>query len=268
MRAVAVEQHQDRARAESFGDDAERYDRARPSYPGALVDDLMAAAPHDVLDVGCGTGIVSRLFVARACRVIGVEIDPRMAAVARRYGLTVEVARFEGWDAAGRSFDLLVCGQAWHWVDPVRGAHAAAAVLRPGGRFAVFWNEHVHAPEVLAAMDEVYEAVAPELIGSSRVLGTARHSIATDPARDRIVQAVQGDGGFTSVEGHRYVWEMTYTVEEWLSYIRTTSDHHRLEPPRLEALVAGLRTALLARGDTFAVGYETRMLTAARAPHT
>jgi SAM-dependent methyltransferase len=59
--------HRDRRRALSFGEDAAQYDRARPTYPAALVDDLMRGAPTRVLDVGCGTGIAigaSGLFEA------------------------------------------------------------------------------------------------------------------------------------------------------------------------------------------------------------
>src|ERR1700759_1621834 len=61
--------------ATSFGTDAQRYDRARPTYPGAMVERLLAESPgHGSgaragsgargLDVGCGTGIVARLFQA------------------------------------------------------------------------------------------------------------------------------------------------------------------------------------------------------------
>ena len=126
---------EDRSRAESFGAVADLYDRVRPSYPPALIDALLAQAPGgrpvDVLDVGCGTGIAGALLAARGANVLGVEIDPRMAALARAKGLTVEEAPFERWDDAGRRFDLLICGQAWHWIDPATGTEKAARVLRP-----------------------------------------------------------------------------------------------------------------------------------------
>jgi SAM-dependent methyltransferase len=90
--------HELRHLAESFGEDAALYDRARPSDPASLVDNLLATHPVAVLDVGCGTGKVSRLFLERGCDVLGVEADPRMAAFAQSAGLAVEVARFEAWD--------------------------------------------------------------------------------------------------------------------------------------------------------------------------
>src|SRR5580700_11000047 len=92
--------HQHRQLAESFGTDAGRYDRARPSYPDALVTKIVDTLPGlDLLDVGCGTGIAARQFQAAGCRVLGIDVDERMADQARRRGLEVEVARFEDWNA-------------------------------------------------------------------------------------------------------------------------------------------------------------------------
>jgi predicted TPR repeat methyltransferase len=97
---------EDRSRAESFGNAAQLYDRARPTYPPELVDRLLSDGTRRVLDIGCGTGIAGALFAARGCQVTGVEIDARMAAVARTKGLEVEVASFEQWDDRGRRFEL------------------------------------------------------------------------------------------------------------------------------------------------------------------
>src|ERR1700759_913662 len=115
-----VPAHQQRQVAAGFGRGAGRSDRARPSYPAALISRIVAASPGpDVLDVGCGTGISSRLLTAAGCRVLGLDPDPRMAALAREGGTAVEVARFEDWDPAGRVFDVVTAAQSWHWVDPV-----------------------------------------------------------------------------------------------------------------------------------------------------
>src|SRR5262252_7429504 len=128
----AAEPHHERTMAESFGIDPARYDRTRPRYPDALVARIAAESPGpEVLDVGCGTGIDARQFQALGCRVLGVEPDPRMAQFARSTGVEVEVSTFEAWQPAGRTFDTVVAGQAWHWVDPVVGAARAAEVLRP-----------------------------------------------------------------------------------------------------------------------------------------
>ena len=154
---------EDRSRAESFGAVAELYDRARPEYPQSLIDALLADGARTVLDVGCGTGIVATLLTARGCRVTGVEVDPRMAEVARRKGLEVEVGAFERWDDHGRRFDLVTSGQAWHWIEPAAGMARAADVLNQAGRFAAFWNFGHPPVHIRGRIAPIYDRLAPSL---------------------------------------------------------------------------------------------------------
>ena len=252
----------DRRRAESFGAHAARYDRSRPSYPAALVEELMAARPRTVLDVGCGTGIAGRLFLRQGCQVLGVEPDARMAAVARDHGLTVEIARFEGWEPAGRTFDLLVSGQAWHWVDPALGVRRAASVLRPGGRLAVFWNSLTHHPDVLAVLEAAYLAHAPELISNNIALGTIPMPDCAGPNHDR--EAIMASGRFGNPAWRRYPWQRTYTPAQWLDELPTHSNHNSLAPDRLAALLAASAAGLAHLGAAFTVQYETKAIIARR----
>ncbi|MEV0165275.1 class I SAM-dependent methyltransferase [Nonomuraea fuscirosea] len=68
------------------------------------------------------------------------------------------------WDDAGRRFDLITCGDAWHWIDPEAGTTKAARVLAPGGLRAWFWNSsHMEEP-MAAAFAEVYAQHAPEIV--------------------------------------------------------------------------------------------------------
>ena len=129
----------------SFGTDPDRYDRARPRYPQALIDHIVTMSPgRRFLDVGIGTGIAARQFIDAGCDVLGVDVDGRMADLARRYGLEVEVVAFEAWDLAGRSFDAVVSGQTWHWVDPI-------AARGQGGRGAATGRQAGHLLERAAA---------------------------------------------------------------------------------------------------------------------
>jgi SAM-dependent methyltransferase len=223
--------HTNRARAESFGAAAEAYDRVRPSYPRALVDDLVAGAPADALDVGCGTGKAARLLAERGLPVLGVEVDARMAAVARAHGIAVEVGTFEHWDAAGRRFDLIISGQAWHWIDPDAGAVKAAALLRPHGLLAPFWNFSTVDADLRARIDAAYARIAPHVTDRSVVRSGGPATI--PPAADQLRAA----GLFTSVEHRRYPWERDYTRDEWLALVRTHSDHSTLPVGQLAALL-------------------------------
>src|ERR1700735_1038051 len=92
-----------RERSRLFDQHAEAYDRFRPTYPDAVIDELLGPVPKalDVLDVGCGTGIASRQMAQRGAKVLGVELAPRMAQIARSHGGDVEIAAFAAWAATG-----------------------------------------------------------------------------------------------------------------------------------------------------------------------
>jgi SAM-dependent methyltransferase len=261
-RPAELESHQYRQVAESFGADAERYDRTRPSYPGALVDQIVAASPGpDVLDVGCGTGIAARQFQAAGCRVLGVDPDARMAGLARRAGIEAEVATFEEWESAGQVFDLVIAAQAWHWVDPVVGAAKAAQVLRPGGRLAVFWNAFQFPPGLGEAFSAAYRRALPDTPFSRRTMPSQdAYAIMCAKAADGIRQA----GGFGEPEQWRFDWERPYTRDEWLDQVPTFGGYSQFAPDQQAQVLAGIGAAIDAVGGCFTMGYATVAVTAAR----
>jgi len=255
--------HQVREVAESFGAEAGRYDRARPSYPAALVERIVAASPgRRVLDVGCGTGIVARLFQAAGCAVLGVDPDARMAGHARERGLEVEVATFETWATNGRAFDTIVSGQAWHWVDPVAGAAKAASALRPGGRFAVFWNVFQPPAGLGKAIAEAYRRVLPDLPSGlwDRPFLEIYETMGAKTA-DGMRQA----GAFGEAEQWRFAWERPYTRGEWLEQVPTFGGFSRIPPDQQEQILAGIGAAIDAAGGGFTMGFTTLAVTAALA---
>jgi SAM-dependent methyltransferase len=256
------EPHRDRQAAESFGADPQRYDRTRPRYPETLAERIIAASPgRDLLDVGIGTGVSARPFQAAGCRVLGVEVDARMADFARRRGFEVEVAKFENWDPAGRTFDVVTAGQTWHWVDPVAGAAKAAQVLRPGGRLALFWNVFQPPPELSGAFSAVYRRVLPQSPFSQAALpGLEGYSVLITKAAGEIGKV----GGFGEPEQWRSDWEQPYTKDQWLDQVPTFGGHSNFPPGKLEQLLAGIGDAIDAAGGSFTMGFATVAVTAAR----
>jgi SAM-dependent methyltransferase len=254
--------YEDRRRAESFGSAAERYDRSRPSYPAALFDEILGPDPSrlDVLDVGCGTGIAARQMTARGANVVGVEVDPRMAAVARSRGVEVEVARIEEWDPAGRIFDRVTAGQSWHWVDPVAGAARAAAVLRPAGRLCLFWNMAQPAPALAQGLAAVYERLAPGTDGTSVALGYG-----VDRAYEDEQDGIRACSSLTGIELKRFRWSRSYTREQWLDQLPTHSDHAMMEPAQLTEVLAAVGKVIDAAGGAFEMEYSTLLISATRA---
>ncbi len=250
---------EDRSRAESFGNVARLYDRARPTYPPGLVDWLLSDGARRVLDIGCGTGIAGALFAARGCEVTGVEIDARMAAVAQTKGLEVEVASFEQWDDRRRRFELAISAQAWHWIEPRAGAAKAAEVLSDPGRIACFWNLGDPPADVRERLAPVYDRLAPELESYSVVLGNSGR-------RSEDTAAALNDSGlFEPAEIRHFAWSRAYSTDEWLQFIATHSDHQALGEPRLSALLDAVGAEINALGGSFEYPYETVLVTAARA---
>jgi SAM-dependent methyltransferase len=259
------EPHRARQVAESFGSDAERYDRARPRYPDAMVEAIVAASPGaDFLDVGCGTGIAARQFQALGCRVLGVDPDARMAALARRFGVEAEVAKFEDWDPAGREFDVAIAGQAWHWVDPVAGAAKAAQVLRPGGRLALFWNSFRPPGDVDEAFAEVYHRVFDSAFSLVTVAGPDAYSVMCAKAAGGMRQA----GAFGDPEEWRFDWDRPYTRDEWLEVLPTFGGYSQYPPATQQELLAGIGAAIDSVGGSFTMGYTAVVATAGRSGAT
>ncbi|MCO1660080.1 class I SAM-dependent methyltransferase [Pseudonocardia humida] len=259
--------HRQRQVAESFGVDAERYDRARPRYPEALIERILTRSPGpDVLDVGCGTGIEARQFRAAGATVLGVDPDGRMAEFARRTGVAVEVATFEDWEPAGRSFDAVVAGQAWHWVDPVAGAAKAARVLRPDGRLAVFGHAFDAPPTVTAAFVEAFARVAPDSPFTVPSAGGAGRS-ALEVYQAGFLAAADGmrrAGGFDEPEQWRFDWEQSYTRDQWLDHLPTTGALTRLPAGALARVLDAVGAAVDRIGGGFTMPYTTLAATAVR----
>jgi SAM-dependent methyltransferase len=249
--------------AESFGIDPEGYDRNRPPYPNAVIERVVAASPGtDFLDVGCGTGIEARQFLAAGCTVLGVEADPQMADFARGTGLQVEVATFEEWDPAGRTFDAVVSGTAWHWVDPVAGAAKAAGVLRPGGVLAPFGHVYQLPPTVADALAVAYRRVAPDspITFAGRSVGSVLDGYQALYAR--AADGIREVGGFGEPELWRYDWERSYTRDEFLDLLPTSGGLTSLPPERVAEVLAAVSAAVDQLGGTVTLRYATWGLTA------
>jgi len=248
---------------------------AAPTVPDALVVLGSGAAPavlnHRVvqgsgaapvvLDVGIGTGLAAQQLRDAGCHLLGVEADPRMAAVARRRGFEVDLGRFEDWDPAGRSFDAVVSAQSWHWIEPVAGARAAGRALRAGGRIALIWNALQPPPEIARGFAGVYDRVLPALpfsLWATDPLTTYTAGLGT--AADGLRQA----GVFTEPETWRHDWQREYTREQWLDQVPTQGGHAQLPPSTLAAILDGVGDVIDHAGGTFTMGYATLTLTAQR----
>jgi trans-aconitate methyltransferase len=127
-----------------FGQAADEFQRFRPEYPAALFERIVREVPPDrrncAMDLGAGTGKVTRELVAHFQQVIPVEPDPQMAEKIREQfpGVALRIATAEEFSAPPASADLITIGTAFHWMDGPRVLANAATWLRAGGILAVF----------------------------------------------------------------------------------------------------------------------------------
>jgi SAM-dependent methyltransferase len=258
----------DQDRALVFGEDAGRYDRARPSYPGDLVDQLVAwvGPAVRVVEVGCGTGKATRLLAARGMTGVGVEAHPAMAAVARDAlaaagagGWRVDVSSFEDWEPrpGDAPADLVACAQAWHWLDPAVRLHKAHALLRPGGWLALWWNTADTGDDqpLRHALEDVYGRLEPDLGGLPSCGGLPHPRRADD---------IPPGLAFGPPVSRSIPWAHTYTTAGWLDLLRTHSNHMVLPPERREALLDAVGAVIDGHGGTYTARYVTALWAAPR----
>lgn len=263
--SAGSEPHRHRQVAESFGVDPVRYDGARPSYPEALIERILVASPgRDILDVGCGTGIVARQFQTAGCTVLGVEPDARMAKFAQRTGIEVEVATFETWEPAGRVFDAVVAGTAWHWIDPIVGAGKAAVVLGRGGVLAPFGTVHELPTGVAEAFAGAYRRLVPD---SPFTFDPRPGGSLLDSYQGLYLRAAEGirqAGGFEEPEIWRHDWERSHGRNDLLELLSTSGGMTRLPSDVAGELLDAVGQAVDDVGGSVTVAYATWGLTARR----
>src|SRR5215467_3828022 len=121
------------------------YQASRPGYPGHLVEFVAATAGLDagssVLEVGCGTGQLTERLAGFGFGLTAIDLGPSMIAAARHRldgsAVSFQVSSFEDLAAADASFDLVISGASFHWVDPEVRFAKSARLLRPGGWLAL-----------------------------------------------------------------------------------------------------------------------------------
>lgn len=144
--------------ANSFGAAAQEYERGRPSYPDSAINWLLPAdAPRGALDLGAGTGQLSRQLAQRGLDVVAVEPSAGMRAELTRVLPHVQAlaGSAEQIPLADNSVDVVLVAQAWHWVDVARAVPEVARVLTPGGRLGLLWNVRDEREDWVARLGQI-----------------------------------------------------------------------------------------------------------------
>jgi SAM-dependent methyltransferase len=235
---------------------ADSYERARPGYPDDAIGWLVPKAGARVLDLGAGTGKLTRQLVAAGHDVVAVEPLPAMraalsTAVPQARALAGSAEQIPLPDA---DVDAVVVGQAWHWFDHAVAAAQIARVLRAGGTLGLAWNfadESVPWVAKLWRMMHEADGVAP-------------------------YEGMRGEGeppalgaDFEPAEGRMFGHDQPMDLDLLLDLVRSRSYVIRLSEERRSQLLESVTELVradpaLAGRDSFPLPYRTRCWRAVR----
>jgi SAM-dependent methyltransferase len=246
----------------TFGQVPELYDLVRPTYPPQLFDDLAAVAelPEEarLVEIGCGTGQATLPLAERGYAITCVELGEELAAAARRKlarfpAVDVINADFETWWPERAEFDAVVAFTAFHWLAPERRYRRSADLLRERGKLAFVSVAHVSLPDgdpFFVAVQEDYDAVVPD---DPQTKADAAGPPHPDTVADRSARIaddeLEASGRFRSVGARRYVWDVTYTADEYVALLNTYSGHGAFDDDTRDRLLARIHRRIEARPD-------------------
>jgi len=138
------------APTERFSDRVDDYVKYRPHYSPKVVGALAKACglerEHTVVDVGCGTGLLAKIFLENGNRVIGVEPNANMRRAGEEY--LSDFARFSMVDGSAEETtlpaqcaDFVIAGQAFHWFRPDAARREFARIIKPRGWVVLVWHD-------------------------------------------------------------------------------------------------------------------------------
>jgi SAM-dependent methyltransferase len=205
------------ARSTSFGSVAQHYEAFRPGPPPAAVRWLFPEAVGTVIDLGAGTGALTRILPNVASQVIAVDPDPEMRKVLAVSvpGVVVLDGRGEAMPVADESADAVVASSSWHWVEPVSGLGEAARVLRDGGIMAALWT----GPDPDGTfMRQAQAALAQG--GGDRIL---KATVTGDFTPQTVALEIPEGLPFEPPENRKFTWTLPLTADQIIGLLGTLS---------------------------------------------
>lgn len=214
-------------RRESFDEVAELYEKARPSYPQALVRELVEragiVAGARVLEIGCGTGQLTLPLAETGAQVVAVELGPNLVARARAAlaafpNVSVELADFDQWEP-DEPFDVVVAATAFHWLNPTTRLDRCARALRRGGTLAIIdthWGVGATVDPFAVESQACYARWDPHHAPSFSPKTLAELSGEN--------QELSSSRGWGHCERQRFSIERRYSAEQYCELLQTFSD--------------------------------------------
>jgi SAM-dependent methyltransferase len=244
--ALSDLQHPD---SRSFELVADLYERGRPEYPAEaiawIVEELDLREGRIVLDLGAGTGKLTRALVPTGARVIAVEPGEQMLAELRRLlpDIETKLGAAEAIPLADRSVDAVTAGQAFHWFRHDEAVPELHRVLRPGGAVALIWNSR---DDERPVQREVSDLIAPFMPRGRPRVGASTLALAESDL-------------FGPVEKRTFPFVQQLDADGLAARMASTSFVAAAQPERRAELDRRLREVVAARGGLVDFPYLTEV---------
>jgi SAM-dependent methyltransferase len=239
--------------AAGFGSAADVYERARPSYPAEAIDWLLTRTGvglgDTIVDLGAGTGKLTRLLEPSGARVVAVEPIPEMRALIGVGEVMDGTAESIPLDDASAS--LVTAAQAFHWFDLDRALPEIHRVLRPGGHVALVWN--------MRDLDDPVQRGVEELLAGHRGRLTAQRE-------GRWRAPFAASPLFGDIESAEFRYEQLFTADDLVARVSSTSFVAALDEEERRPLLADVRALVAGREEPFPFPYVTEVLLSPRRP--
>jgi SAM-dependent methyltransferase len=211
--------------AASFDQAAEVYERSRPEYPEEAIEWLLPPGAETVLDLGAGTGKLTRALTARGLSVFAVDPSPKMLEQLRNAvpGAIVHQGTAEDIPLGSASVDAVLVAQAWHWVDQDVALRSVARVLRPGGTLGLVWNYRDDRVPWVERLTEAMHPATGELFLDNNVIET---------------------GPFGPIEEAQFEWSMPFDRGALIELLKSRSYYITASPERQAELEAAVHNLL------------------------
>lgn len=203
----------------AFAEVAGAYERGRPAYPDDAVHWLAGFEPRDVVDLGAGTGKLTRALVGLGHRVTAVEPLAEMRAELEAVLPDVHAVAgsAESMPLPDASADVVTSAQAFHWFDHDDALPEIARVLRPHGRIALVWNSRDDRDPWMSRLSAI--------IGNESI------------QESDVVPVLDASGLFGPVETAIFSFEQILDREGLLDLVLSRSYLAKLPPPEREPVL-------------------------------
>ncbi len=232
--------------AAGFSSAADVYERARPSYPEEavawLAEQTGLGPGRIVLDVGAGTGKLTRLLVPTGAHVIAVEPVTEMRALID--GAETVDATAEGLPYPDGFADVITAAQAFHWFDHERALPEFHRVLRPGGFLALIWNGRDLADPVQRGVEDLLAPLRAQL--PDQQLGVWRRPLAESPL-------------FGPAKTRTFSFAQIFTTDDLCARVASTSFVAAMPAVERDALLVRVRALTHGHEEPFSFPYETEV---------